>query len=652
MTNAWLASLNAKTIPFWRSPKSRFPSEEGLDDRYPLDEAGQAFIAAHPTSARQSLASLLEREARLNHYTHVNLLKRIWQERLEAALDPEDLTCPRRADSFAQLEQLTCIPAEALFAASGHAFAPAFRLPHQLAQCLDERKPGGKPLLPRTQRCLRSERAAQYCPACLQTGAFHRLRWIPRAAAICLEHGCLLVDTCPYCQKHLSIRAIVSRQCPACQADLRAAPLVFVEDEVGLTSQRCIQAWLTGTPLPDPHLQVGFPRAEGAILYALLENFGRRLLACGEDWSRCPAPLNRLADHFPTRPLPRPDTPRQTFELYRAAFTGLMHWPHGLFAILDAYCGTCAPAPTPAKSSHRLEFIRQDWFKPDWNGPGYHFLKRAYVDYLLSRSLPIPISFAHRFKHEAWFVESSGIWTKAKVAQALDLPEADVCRFYPEGSLKDSLWLASPMRGALFQREEVLAVQRRWRSGWSAADASNWLGLPESEVVHLVERGRLAFLEGEAKNSPRTWRFARQTIEEFFQQVTGRLKRFDGDPAHLCRLFEVDRYFLAMGMDRAFLMEQIAAGLLPAYQRTADIHSLEEVCFLDDVVDTWPEQWYALQGLVTDRAFAHETLISPGLISKWVASGWIEPKLDFGYVQFFDRAALEHLVASLNIFEN
>jgi len=58
-----------------------------------------------------------------------------------------------------------------------------------------------------------------------------------------------------------------------------------------------------------------------------------------------------------------------------------------------------------------------------------------------------------------------------------------------------------------------------------------------------------------------------------------------------------------------------------------------------------------MQGLVSDQVFAHETMVSPKWIDEWVAANWIAPVLCFGRLCYYDRAALEQLVANLNIFE-
>jgi hypothetical protein len=518
----------------------------------------------------ESLPSLLERLTGLNHYLYPHTLKHICNERLAAFMGLDDPAYPRRGDTFFELAHLTQLSVEDLFAASRHRFTPALLLPHQSPEQSDWIGNSSKSLLSRmrAQGHLRSDSAAQYCPVCLTSSAYHRLQWIPFATAVCLEHLCLLVVNCPQCQKQLSVREIVGRQCQACRTDLHAAKVTSVAgDELGIQSQQMIQSWLSGnSQVPEALANFGFPESQPVIRYHLLRSLCRWWLDCLDDWPRAPVLSKSLAPPFSGSPRSLPQMhPNQTYALYRAAFTGLLDWPQGLFQFLDIYCGRYAQDPGSAKNRLRLERVHRDWFKSKWSGAEYHFLKRAYVVYLLSRGLPIPVSMAHRFKDADWFVESTGIWTEERTARVLDLPVTDLHRFYSTGSLKECLWSSSINRGSLFKSEQVLAVQNKWRTGWSLSDASSWLGISEQNVVRLVERNVLTLLDGDEKDDPAIWVFGRKTVEDFFQKVVGQLEEFLGEPYHLCRLFEVERWMLSVGIDSARLIQHVAEGALTAY---------------------------------------------------------------------------------------
>ena len=141
----------------------------------------------------------------------------------------------------------------------------------------------------------------------------------------------------------------------------------------------------------------------------------------------------------------------------------------------------------------------------------------------------------------------------------------------------------------------------------------------------------------------------RQTLKTFFDRVTARLGFFPGEADFLCHWFEVARYLNRVGIDGALVMQLVADGWLSAYREQAEVHSLEEVCFAAEEMDTLPDRLYAEQGWVADRVFASQAVISPGWIDQWVQAGLITPQRDFGYVQYFDRAALVEVAARFDI---
>jgi len=90
---------------------------------------------------------------------------------------------------------MTHISPEELYAASDHRFAPFLTLPQQPPVEIPWIGSTSKPIVTPNlvHRRLRSPLAAQYCPLCLKSAAYHRLSWIPISSTICLEHGCLLI---------------------------------------------------------------------------------------------------------------------------------------------------------------------------------------------------------------------------------------------------------------------------------------------------------------------------------------------------------------------------------------------------------------------------------------------------------------------------
>jgi len=590
----------------------------------------------------ESLVSLLERLTQLNYYPSARLLSAICRDLLEEPADQDDLALPKWAETFLKLADLTHLSPESLYAASNHRFAPYLALPRQppveIPWIGGETKAMLTPNL--AWERLRSVSAAQYCPHCLKTSDYHRLSWIPTAAAICLEHRCLLVSQCPGCHKRLSIQEIVRQACRGCQADLCAMETISVEgDELGLRSQQLIQSWLAVADVTGQPGEDGLPTQPPAVLYHLLENLARRLLNGWKEWSFLPSPLDGLAEHI-AAPVHRMQTmtPEGIFRLHKAAFTGLRDWPNGLFRFLDAYC--CG-SPDPGK---RLLPFRRDWFQPAWSDSDYQFVLQGFISYLLDRRIPLPVSWVEHYQTVPWFVEQTGLWSAERTAQVLAISMLKLMNSLSYGSLASCRWPPSRANVPLFERDKVLALKHKWTLGWTVSEAGSWLGLCERDVIALVKRGVLA-ITGHPNEDQAHWLLSRLSVEDFFVEVAARLVLYRGDRRDLLPLSEAASYTACLGMDCVTLLQGVADGFLPAYKRDPEVPSLGFTCFIEKSVWHLPDLCYTRHGWVSGHTFAQEKGFSHHLVFEWVEAGLIQPVQVFGHTRYFLRRDLERLAA-------
>ena len=604
----------------------------------------------------ESLPSLLERLALLNHYTYATLLGRLGREGMAAPIKAAYLACPNQAAIFAFLADLTQLPPNDLWAASNHRFAPIFVSPHQAPPRMPWLGGADTPCMTATLAAsrLRPHTAAQFCPLCLQTAPYHRLSWTPIAAALCLEHACLLVDRCPRCQRRLTIADIVRQHCWPCQADLSAAPAVLVTgDALGVLAQQAIQFWLTVASVPAPPTGYRLPDQAPAALYHLLEYLGRRLRTCQSAWASLPAPLAGLASYMTAPEHPSLGlTPAQAYHLYRAAFAGIVNWPHGLFQFLDAYSDATAPDSTPHLGGQRLAKIGHEWLQPVWRTPASIFILQGFVDYLLDRHLPLPQTLVSELQDVAWFQAQTGLWTAAQVAPTLGLSAQDLLRFYPNGPLGACLWAHSRAAEPRFERDKVLALHQRWCSGWSLADVRAWLGLAEPDVSQLVARGVLTIQPHATPDDtssrdfdPAHWLFDRPAVERLFTAIASRLELYRECPHDLICLTETANALHELGIDAATLLQGILEGIIPAYKRRAEIRSLRDVCFVEPLLSDLRDRLFNHRGWVAGHRFAQEKGFSLRVVLDWLDAGLLQPHVSAGAHRYFDRQRLEQLAA-------
>lgn len=365
-----------------------------------------------PLLPGESLPSLVERLAQLNHYHGTSVLTWLCRAPCIQHGRPDRLGQPLYGATFLRLAQLTQLPMPELIAASAHYFTPALAPTTTAPTTADWLATLNQPrsVPGQTRFLLRPTTAAQYCPRCLQQAHYHQLSWLPAPVTACPQHHCLLVDRCPGCQQSIAIADIVHGRCPTCQATLSAAAAVSVaNDNLGWHAQNLILAWFGLRPAPPWDMAQHLPVPRLALHFCLLQLLYRRLLGCREAWATWPIPLPGLdaqATHISTRT--RRLAVQETYYLYRAAFAALLNWPQGLYRYLDAYSGGTTPGVSPAHRTKRLGTLQHDWLAPAWRAADNDLCSRAFVDYLRDRQIPFTRALVKRLKHAAWFSDKTG----------------------------------------------------------------------------------------------------------------------------------------------------------------------------------------------------------------------------------------------------
>jgi hypothetical protein len=581
----------------------------------------------------ESLHSLLERLAQLNFYPNVRTLDQICRKRQENPVLHDALARPRQAETFFHLAALTQISPDALFAASNHRFAPVVTPPGHDPESMVWPGASPKPILPSHGVALRQVRrvaAAQFCPLCLHTELYHRLSWMPVAAAICLTHQCLLHDHCPCCGNPISVAEITQGHCQKCRADLRTAPVISVaEDEIGVFSQQAIQYWLTLTTEPAP---TSLPDHSSVALYRLFDGLRQGLFTSWKGGRMNPAVLGDWAELLDS--LPNRSAADQCYVLGRAAFTGILDWPEGLFHFLDTY----HQHNNSKKIHYRLGPLHR-WFWKTWQYPDFEFVHQALVEYLSARHFPLPTSLVERFKDRAWFAKRTRLWNAEYAAQVLGIAVQDLHRFVNPVNKYTRKGLT------LFDGDWVLFIKQRWGREWPLQYVCFRLGLPSSDVFRLVELNLLTVPKEFDQNNPYRWMFSCHSVEAFFEQVNHRLMFYQGAPSELKDLVSASVALSWAEIRRADLLCAALEGVLPAYKLEPSSVRLDQVYFSFDSILSFSEILSEQHSWVTQLAFAWQHNICPHTVTRWVEAGKIIPSATFGRLLCFDPKSLEQLAA-------
>jgi hypothetical protein len=289
------------------------------------------LLLRSPLLPGESLPSYLVRLARLNGYHTPNMVAQICQEQLS---QPDIITRPTRAETFARLADLVKLDDKRLFAASAHTFAITILSASAEPELITLRSGAAVVLIPSAvlRQHIWPESDVQFCPHCLTDGNYHRLAWLPQAASVCLVHCSLLVKGCPTCGNKLKIGDVVESRCGQCSFDLRTSPTISVaDDDLGLFSQQSIQSWLRLMTV-DRVDQGKLPKQPDFILYQIAYGLHRAIRTIQRRWDYLhdPFDVETGTSVFPCEKKSE-ITPFKSYVFYATAFKALLRWPYGFF---------------------------------------------------------------------------------------------------------------------------------------------------------------------------------------------------------------------------------------------------------------------------------------------------------------------------------
>ncbi|RPH58509.1 MAG: hypothetical protein EHM81_09875, partial [Chloroflexi bacterium] len=325
----------------------------------------------------ESLPSWLLRLGQLNSYTPLTIINGLCLDKLEY----DRIDCPLKAVTYQRIATLTRLDPTELYTLTSHRLAPTLTPPTDEPEFLQ--LPSGETVPALAQsiaaRQLYPLQSVQFCPVCLKDAAYHRLDWLPLAAAVCLRHHTLLVQRCPKCSNKLNVLDIIGATCQECQFRLTHAPVVSVAgDEFGLFSQAVVQHWLGLAPAPAENH--GLPEQPPTALYRTLDGLRRAVMMVRREWTYL-HPCDLTADFFPCRGK-QEFTPAKIYVLYATACKGLIEWPRGFWEFLDAYKKRDGRTPQ-GQILPDLGILHMAWLERKWRHPLFDFVQEAFDQYLL-----------------------------------------------------------------------------------------------------------------------------------------------------------------------------------------------------------------------------------------------------------------------------
>lgn len=515
-----------------------------------------------PLEPDESLPSLLARLQAANYYASPRAMANVCHPHLPPG---ENLSLPHLAETWPVLSQVTRLPPADLYHASFHPYAAALALPWETVPSVA--LPDGEevPLLSARMRrlFLRPLHDAQYCPACLADGRYHRRQWWNLLAAICPQHKCLLQRGCPHCAQKLPVAAIVTGQCQSCAGDLTAALVVSVSDDTwGLWAHRQLHAWWGDLPSPSLPSRVMIPNHPTSVLLEVL----RGLVTAA---ARLPTEqLHPIlhAVHPPSQPHELP-SPTRAYQTYATVMKALVNWPQGFHDFLATYRQRLGV--TIGQVTVEFDPLYRNLLEEKWQRPEFAFIQDAFDDFLVANyPLSRSVTSLDRYRRSQELRDRFPYLTQAEAAERLGieleivqrLAEVGLLVDYEQGEGQQRHW---HQRLRIVRRIEFVDLQKRWQMGVPLADVARILDVDNRIIESLVDT---AFL---TQDSTSGGQVEKASLNAFVRK----LHRYPvipcdfGKPVTLWELVED-------GYDLVRVLQQVLAGEVTVVWLKGGLHSL------------------------------------------------------------------------------
>jgi len=447
-----------------------------------------------PLRPDESLPSLFVRLHQVNYYKSQTAIVDVCREHLE---QNDDVYLPQQADTWGIIAAITGLVPTDLYLATCHRYAAALALPSETVATLT--LAGSKPLPLLTAHARRSYilplHDAQFCPACLAEGLYHRVSWLIALAAACLQHDCLMQRGCPQCHHRLGIAAIVAGRCRRCQSDLTTAPTVDLTNNAwGLWVQQMLQSWWDDTPAPAWPVPgpVTLPDYPIPVLVEVLRGLAK---AVGQGQTR--------ESHY-RRQHPSPE---QLFHNYARAMKALVNWPQEFHQFLENH--RYRPG-LKAEWAITAEFapLYLSWLEERWQEPEFTFVQEAFDDFLVAHyPLSRSVTRLRRYRESAALRDRFPYLTEAETAERLGVGPRLIQRLVEVGLLidyedGDGVQLHWHKRLKLVRRLAFVSLQERWQAGIPIDDVTRILDATPMIVGCLVNADLLTWQPATSQDTP------------------------------------------------------------------------------------------------------------------------------------------------------
>ena len=597
----------------------------------------------------ESLASLFERLAILNHHDSTYPLYQLCHERLTFnGIRDRQLWSPMCPETFGVIARLTGIEPPQLHEMTIHRFAPIITPPEQELRSITLSHSSERPVLSKmgSFKQLRTIHTSRYCPYCLRDKKYQHLVWNFVALSACTIHACILINRCPGCDNHLSVRSIVRATCLKCGADLiQVDPTSVNDDQLGMRTQHEIYSWVMNNKTAYRHFKVGdldlSPRTRFRIIDGLVcALIGRNL---GEFMHKIKGvPVSPMIRDAKAK---RSLTPHELFALYATAMKALANWPRGFHELLDVYA---LNNPKVGPSGLHVEFgaLYKNWISHRWKHQQFSFLQDEFIRYLESNGkLSRARGRANRYQSGAQLTDrfSSMAISQKEAAGILKISPSRVKALITQGHLRRyGAWKEDHGWNRLLVKDDVLQFAMEAKKLLNLSDSANALGVSKNYLRGMINHQILLPEDTPASSIRRGVMLSPETIAIFIDRLGDAASSVGMPTEKLVDLHYAARILTTIGVNSFQLLRMVLEGKFTCYLHEGHL-SVKALRFDRAELEAHIESVRVEMGLITRNDVAERLAINLRKVSAMIEAGDLRVVTSFGSTLYFEQTSLEQL---------
>jgi TniQ len=554
---------------------------------------------------------------------------------------PPRLANPQNLAFLEALAAVTAVATSALYRMTLHRYATVL-LPPETPLRQAAWSDGSSVALAAHPHRVRPDGATAFCPHCLASAHYHRLRWLLVPVFACVHHGCWLRETCACCGASVSIAAVTEGRCRACQTELAAMPTVALDTWVAVTQTALDSALESGRfPTGD-----GLPALTAPACFRLLD--GLMVLARQLGWSwvghGLPVDLEQLP--FPALPSQALRVP-QWGSLYASAWEAVQDWPQGFEALLEAY--RQQPKSYAGGGIRReLGYFYGVWLEKNWNHPDLALVQAAFNQYFVAHFPPSREMV--RLKRMQQFPELRQQFAYIDVrnaARSLGVSPPKITRLVRDGYIRVYPEREAHRPGMFVYRADLETALTEREAFLEYQDAATELHIT-FQIIHdwlaagLLQPSARRRLHGEELPA-----LCRADLAAFRRRLAPQVRLSRERPMDAVNLKETCARNGKVGLTATQVIERILAGKLPAYHPDPELQPFGALWFAAADVAALTEQVKQEKGWMGFLEVWRWFPVGRETIHRWIAAGLLVPVATFARALYFDRRQVEQFRQSL-----